>query len=100
MVRSAAVALARRHNTPMVKMTANGGAMKKKTVWIFSKSVVVGLVNEMAIQMLASNTMAPLQRPKRNCLASGTSRFINFLYRSMGMILEREFSTAGACDMK
>ena len=37
---TAAMALARFHKIPTVNTTANGGAMKKKTVLIFSKSVV------------------------------------------------------------
>ena len=38
--------------------------MKKNTVWIFSKRVVVVPVKVIAIQMLATKTATPLQRPK------------------------------------
>src|SRR5882672_2853486 len=41
---TAAAALARFQRIPRVKITANGGAMKKNTVWIFSNSVVCVVV--------------------------------------------------------
>src|SRR3954447_965305 len=67
---TAALAFARFHKMPTVNTTANGGAMKKKTVLIFSKSVVEVSVKVIAIQMLASKTNAPLHRPNRTCCAS------------------------------